>query len=57
MKWYDYRMLQQMLGMSSNEDVLERILGILEEKQHGKMEKHGGISNHIFSRFLEGGPQ
>ena len=42
MKSYENRTLQELVGMSSDEDVLGRILGILEEEHHRKMEKTRG---------------
>ena len=39
MKPYENCTLPELLGMSLNEDIFERILGILEQEQHRKVEK------------------
>ena len=43
--------LVELLQMSLNEDVFERILGVLEQEQHKKMEKHREVQSQEVSRF------
>jgi hypothetical protein len=49
-------MLDELLKMSLNEDVVERILGLLEQRQHRETEIHreSGSINH---QVLSGGPK
>ena len=56
MKPCENQTLDELLKMSLNEDVVERILGLLEQQQHKEMKipRESGSMNH---RVFSGGPK